>query len=97
MDLEKVKEKGYSISTILILWDIKNKNVSQATIDLAAEIVEYEEDVPFSIKAIAGSSGKHLTSLAEYCEDIAKREFPEFFPEEDDKDRIDLDIDLTTE
>jgi hypothetical protein len=86
MKLEKLKE--YPIGVALILWDVKNRNISQATIDLAKYIVDFTDNTPFSIKAVAGSSGKHLVSLAEYCEDIAKREFPDFFPEEDDIDRI---------
>jgi hypothetical protein len=87
MDLAKVKE--YPLSNLFVLWDIRNRTINQKTIELAREIVEFDEDVAFSIKAVAGSSGKHLVSLAEYAEDIAKREFPNFFPEEDDKDRVD--------
>jgi hypothetical protein len=87
MDLTKLKE--YPLSNLFVLWDIKNRTINQKTIDLAREIVDCDDDVAFSIKAIAGSSGKHLISLAEYAEDIAKREFPNFFPEEDDRDRVD--------
>jgi hypothetical protein len=80
MNLESIKH--LPISTILILWDIKQRHVTPATIDLAQSLSDEDWQSSLTIQALGGGNKKFLKQLGDYLYGLAQSEYPEFFLEE---------------